>query len=392
MHLLPQDDDRFLQRAIGLATDAAAFASPNPTVGCVLARNGEVIGEGAHFYDASDHAEVAALKGALAGGHSVRGATAYVTLEPCAHHGRTGPCAVALVQAGIARCVVATVDPNPLVSGKGCEILRNAGVAVEIAHSASTAAQAARRLNDAFAFSIQHGRPFVTLKAAVSLDGYLAPPVAARARKEPVWLTGEAARADVQRLRHNSDAIMCGVGTVLADNPALTDRTGLSRRRSLLRVVLDSQLRTPPDAKLLQGAEGAPVIFTTGSASERNCEGLERVGAEVERLSSMSDRVDLFAALQRLHERNIRSILLESGSALNAAFLRAELVDRLVIYYSDIELGHGSVPFAEHLPPPYSLQKRLSATSRKSFSHASDGGREDVRVSGYLHDPWAAVP
>ena len=234
MQLLP-GDERFLQRALELAREAAAFASPNPTVGCVLVRHGEIIGEGAHFYNERDHAEVAALKQAASQGFSPAGATAYVTLEPCAHQGRTGPCAVALLAAGITRCFIATVDPNPLVSGGGLLILRDGGVSIDVADPASAIANSARRLNDAFAFSIQHGRPFVTLKAAVSLDGYLAPPSTSRVERKPHWLTGEAARADVQQLRHNSDAILTGIGTILADDPSLTDRTGRPRRRPLLR-------------------------------------------------------------------------------------------------------------------------------------------------------------
>src|SRR6201996_8523911 len=255
MRLLPADE-RGLRRALELASEAAAFASPNPTVGCVLLRpeTTTVLGEGAHFYDNFDHAEIAALKQARAGGHDLHGATAYVALEPCVHHGRTGPCSDALIAAGIARCVVATADPNPLVRGQGLARLTAAGVEVLVVPADSEFAQKARRLNDAFAFSIQHQRPFVTLKAAVSVDGKLAPAPEMRTATVPHWLTGSAARADVQRLRHASDAILTGIGTVLADDPELTDRTGLPRRRSLLRVVLDPGLRIPPDSKLVRSA------------------------------------------------------------------------------------------------------------------------------------------
>ena len=390
MRFLP-DDERFLQRALELGERAASFASPNPTVGCVLARNGEILGEGAHLYDNYDHAEVAALKQAAEAGSAIRGVTAYVTLEPCAHHGRTGPCAVALLQAGVSRCLVATLDPNPQVSGKGIAILRGGGVDVEIADPSSSIATRARRLNDAFAFSIQNGRPFVTLKAAVSLDGYLAPPAAMRSDRKPVWLTGDAARNDVQQLRHASDAILTGVGTALADDPAMSDRTGLPRRRPLLRVILDSQLRTPTDAQVLHSGDQKALIITTRSAPEQNAEALEKAGAEVVCLASAAARVDLRAALQLLHKRNIRSVLLEGGSELNAAFLESDLVDKVVLYYSDVELGHGSVPFASHVVSPYALQQRLQTVSRSAFPHAATGEREDVRLTGYLHDPWAGV-
>jgi diaminohydroxyphosphoribosylaminopyrimidine deaminase/5-amino-6-(5-phosphoribosylamino)uracil reductase len=261
MSLLPQTpdrDQRLLSRALELARSAVGLASPNPTVGCVLAHGERILGEGSHHFDARDHAEIAALKQAASLGHDVHGTTAYITLEPCAHHGRTGPCADALIAAKVSRCVVATVDPNPLVRGKGLAKLHSAGVEVDLADPASALAVEARRLNDAFAFSIQENRPFVTLKAALSVDGKLAPPHSARTAVAPHWITGEAARADAQQLRHANDAILTGIGTVLADNPSLTDRTGLPRRRRLLRVVLDSELRTPLDSKLVT-AQRRPV-------------------------------------------------------------------------------------------------------------------------------------
>ena len=260
MRLLPADE-RGLRRALELASDASAFASPNPTVGCVLARpeSSTVLGEGAHFYDNFDHAEIVALKQARAAGHDLHGATACVTLEPCVHHGRTGPCSDALIAAGITRCVVATFDPNPVVRGNGLARLSAAGVEVLVLPADSELAQQARRLNDAFAFAIQHQRPFVTLKAAVSVDGKLAPPPGERSATAPHWLTGSAARADVQRLRHASDAILTGVGTVLADDPELTDRTGLPRmsRPSIPR-------------RLYSAAAGIATGASCGSTTERS--------------------------------------------------------------------------------------------------------------------------
>src|SRR5580704_3855795 len=252
-----------MQRALKLATETVALASPNPQVGCVLTQSppdggaAKIIGEGAHIYDLYDHAEIVALKQAAEHHHSTKGATAYVTLEPCSHHGRTAPCANALIAAGIARCVIATLDPNPLVSGQGIQKLRAANIEVAL----GVLEQPARDLNDTFAHFIQHRTPFVTLKAALSADGKLAPPPAARYPNQPFWLTGPAARQEVQVLRHFSDAVLTGIGTVLADDPQLTDRSGLlgpntlPRRRPLLRVILDSQLRIPLSSQLVRSAD-----------------------------------------------------------------------------------------------------------------------------------------
>ena len=381
---LSEQDELYLGRALELARDAVGLASPNPTVGCVLVRDGVVLGEGAHRYDLYDHAEIVALKQADAAGHDVRGATAYVTLEPCSHYGRTGPCADALVAAGVARCVVGTVDPNPVVSGSGFAKLRDGGVEVVVAES-----ELARRLNDGFAFSVAHGRPFATLKAAVSLDGMLAPPVEHRVGREPVWLTGEAARADVQRLRHASDAILSGVGTVLADDPSLTDRTGLARRRPLLRVILDSELRMPLESAVIASVANDLLVVTTDRASAETERLFVERGAEVIRVRADAyGQVDLVAVLEMLQQRQVRSLLLECGSALNGAFLSAGLVDRVVLYISEVELGVGAVPFAVGQASPYVLQDKLTSVSRLEFPH---GVLEDVRISGYLRDPWAGV-
>ena len=376
-----------MERALSLAHDAAAFASPNPAVGCVLLRAGVVLGEGAHRYDARDHAEIAALKHAAAQGHAVRGATAYVTLEPCSHYGRTGPCADALLAAGIARCVVATGDPNPLVRGGGFAKLRAGGVQVDVLDPASGLAQAARRLTDAFAFAIQFGRPLVTRKAAVSSDGMLAPAVRS-AERAPHWLTGEAARADVHQLRHANDAVLTGIGTVLADDPALTDRTDVPRRRPLLRVVLDARLRMPLDARLVQGAANDVLVLCGEDADTGREQALRARGVEVLRLAAPHGRVDLREVLGTLQQRGIRSVLAEGGSTLNGALLEADLADKIVLYFAPSELGRDAVPFAAGDAPPRALQQRLSAMQTAAFAH---GTGEDLRVSGYLHDPWADI-
>jgi len=362
-----------MRRAFALAQETAALASPNPQVGCVLVRDGAIIAEGAHRYAARDHAEIVALKQA---GEAARGATAYVTLEPCAHHGRTGPCADALIARGIRRVVVATEDPNPLVSGEGLARLRAAGIEV----TTGILAQPARELNDAFAHFIQHCTPFVTLKAALSADGYLAPPPAARASAQPHWLTGPESRAEVQRLRHASDAVLTGIGTVLADDPALTDRTGLPRRRPLVRVVLDAQLRTPPGSQLIATAMHDVLIFTSASASAENMHRLRKAGAEVEIIEAQDGRLNLQEVLKALAARDILSVLLEAGTHLNAAFLREDLIGKVVLFRAPAELGPGSVPFAEDITPE-SIEQRLTRAAR---THCGP----DTCTTGYLHNPW----
>jgi diaminohydroxyphosphoribosylaminopyrimidine deaminase/5-amino-6-(5-phosphoribosylamino)uracil reductase len=387
-------DELHLDRALTLARAAAPFASPNPSVGCVLTLNNVTLGEGAHHYDKRDHAEIAALKEAASLSHNVRGATAYVTLEPCAHHGRTGPCAEALIAAGIARCVVATVDPNPLVSGQGLAKLRAAHVQVVLLDLKHRIAQKARRLNDAFAHSIQQHRPFVTLKAALSVDGKLAPPPYARTAGTPYWVTGTAARADTQSLRHASDAILTGIGTVLADDPLLTDRTSLARRRPLLRIILDSALRTPLDSTVVRTAASDLLIFCSDDftrAPSNRVADLRARDAEVVRIPTINRSLDLNAALKVLAQSNILSVLVEAGSAVNGSLLRANLVDKLVLYYAESELGLDALPFATDYDSPYAIQQRLTQVTRTTFPSNLAPNAEDVRITGYLHDPWGNV-
>ena len=379
---LPNDTE-YMLLALALARETAGLASPNPQVGCVLTRNEEIIGRGGHLYDARDHAEIVALKQAAAQGHSPQGATAYVTLEPCSHHGRTGPCADALIAAGVRRVVIATVDPNPQVAGRGIARLRAAGVEVTLGICQAEA----RTLNDAFAFSITRGRPFVTLKAALSTDGMLAPAPHLRAaaatggKPEPHWLTGPLARAEVQQLRHASDAILTGIGTVLADNPALTDRTGLPRRRPLQRIVLDTHLRLPLDSELVRAAAEDLLILCSPDAPASAREPFANRDIPV----LEADLNDLPAILALLGRLRVNSLLLEAGSTLNAAFLREDLVDRVILYYAPTELGPGSIPFARGGPTPFALEQRFLRVHKQSIG-------PDVRVSGLLHDPWSSVP
>ena len=372
---LMRKDADFMARALDLAEASIGLASPNPQVGCVLVREGQVLGEGAHVYDALDHAEIVALKQAAAS-HLIRGATAYVTLEPCSHHGRTPPCADALIAAGIARCVVATVDPNPQVSGSGIAKLQAAGIAVTV----GVEQQRARALNDAFAFSIVHNRPFVTLKAGLSADGWLAPSPTRRVPGEPFWLTGPLARAQVQHMRHASDAILTGIGTVVADDPLLSDRTGLPRRRPLQRVILDSQLRLPMTSKLVASCQQDVWVFCTESAEADKQHQLEQTGVRVTRLTG-PQQVQLLAVLHHLYEAKLLSVLLEAGSALNGAFLEQDLVDRVALFCGTATLGPQSLPFASPGPTPFALEQQLRAPELRSFG-------DDLCVTGLLHDPW----
>jgi diaminohydroxyphosphoribosylaminopyrimidine deaminase/5-amino-6-(5-phosphoribosylamino)uracil reductase len=369
-----------MERALELARGSVGMASPNPAVGCVLVRDGavdesSVVSEGAHFYDDLDHAEVVALRQA---GEQARGATAYVTLEPCSHRGRTGPCADALMAAGVRRVVAATVDPNPMVSGEGLARLRAAGIEVRV----GVLEAEARALNDGFAKFIRTGRPLVTLKAAVSADGMIAPAAADRHGRGTVWITGAEARAEVQRMRHEVDAVLTGIGTVLADDPLLTDRSGGARRRRLLRVVLDSRLRLPLDSRLVQGASGDLLVVCDMQAENLRVEVLEAAGVDVVRVPGVRGRRDLGAVLDVLGERKILSLLLECGSELNGAFLRDGLVDRVVLFRAANDLGVEAVRFAAGVESVEELEWEMVRVERRVF-----GG--DVRVSGYLHDPWS---
>jgi diaminohydroxyphosphoribosylaminopyrimidine deaminase/5-amino-6-(5-phosphoribosylamino)uracil reductase len=376
-------DEVFMQRALQLATETIGLASPNPQVGCVLVHttsqgDPEIIDEGAHLYDNRDHAEIVALKRAAAQAFSTQGATAYVTLEPCSHHGRTPPCSNALIAAGIARCVIATQDPNPQVSGQGIQKLRAAGIEVTL----GILEQPARDLNEAFAHFIQHRTPFVTLKAALSIDGKLAPPPASRKPNQPHWLTGPAARHEVQRLRHASDAVLTGIGTVLADNPLLTDRTNaLPRRRPLLRVILDTHLRILLDSQLVRSAANDLLVLCGSHASPAKAAALGSLGVEVDQVPDHAGRLSLPAVISALAERDILSVLLECGSHLNGAFIQQNLVDKAILFYSPTELGPAAISFAEGIASPHLFEQSLRRVTRTTYG-------PDACLTGYLHNPW----
>ena len=318
----------WMDEALELARRGAGRASPNPAVGAVLVSDGQIVGRGYHTYAQVKHAEILALDQA---GERARGATLYVTLEPCAHHGRTPPCSDALIEAGVMRVVAAMEDPNPLVSGQGFARLRDAGIAVEIA---SEYTGEASQLNEAFIHSMRTGRPLVTLKAALTLDGKIAAP-----EDNSGWITSVRARAHVQQIRHNSDAILTGIGTVLADDCLLTDRTGLERSRPLLRIVADSTLRIPLDSCIVRGAAGDVAILTTSAASEERRRALEYRGVRVLVLDGPGGRADLKKLVEYLAREQYRSLMIESGSKLNWAALEAGIVDKIFFYYAPKILG-----------------------------------------------------
>jgi diaminohydroxyphosphoribosylaminopyrimidine deaminase/5-amino-6-(5-phosphoribosylamino)uracil reductase len=311
-----------------LARQGRGLASPNPMVGAVLVKDGEVVGRGFHTYAGLRHAEIVALEEA---GEKARGATLYVNLEPCAHYGRTPPCAEALIRAGVARVVAAIEDPNPRVAGEGFRQLREAGVEVEMA--GDFAAEAAR-LNEPFLHFMREGRPLVTLKTAITLDGKISAPDDNRG-----WITSERARAHVQELRHNSDAILTGIGTVLSDDCRLTDRTGRERSRPLLRIIADSTLRTPLHSRIIAGANGDVAVITTSAASEERRRALEYRGVRVLVFDSLGGRVDLTQLPAWLSKEQYRSLMIECGSKLNWAALESGIVDKIFFYYAPKILG-----------------------------------------------------
>jgi diaminohydroxyphosphoribosylaminopyrimidine deaminase/5-amino-6-(5-phosphoribosylamino)uracil reductase len=334
---MADQDLLWMQRALDLARRGIGLTSPNPAVGCVvLDREGQLVGEGWHEYDRRDHAEVMALRAA---GDRTKGGTAYVTLEPCNHTGRTGPCTQALIAAGVSRAVAATIDPNPAVAGKGLEALRTAGVQTDL----GVCQQEARRLNEGFACWIQTHRPLVLMKVAMTLDGRIAPPAGLHHVREPYWITSEASRAAVQPLRWQSDAVLVGVDTVLADDPMLTDRSGLPRRRPLQRIILDSALRMPLDCKLVSTANGDVTVFTV-SNDEAKAATLRARGLRVEVLPADAGRVPLGKVLDQLGSENILTLLTETGTRLNAALLAANLVDRVHFFVAPQIMGSDAVP------------------------------------------------
>jgi diaminohydroxyphosphoribosylaminopyrimidine deaminase / 5-amino-6-(5-phosphoribosylamino)uracil reductase len=331
-------DLHFMEHALDLARKGVGLASPNPTVGCVIVKDGVILGDGFHQYALRDHAEIAALKQA---GAKAQGATLYVTLEPCNHTGRTGPCTEAIIAAGISRVVAAMEDPNPKTGGVGFDRLRAAGIAVET----GVLEAEAQKLNEAFTCWITTHKPFVTLKSALTLDGQLAFPQPRRSKKR-AWITSEESRAEVQRMRHASDALLSGIGTILADDPLLTDRSGLPRRRGLLRVILDARLRLPLKARIVETARRDLLVFTAASLKSAKARKLQNAGVELLSAKVRGGKIDLNLVLKELGKREILSVLLEAGPRLNTGALAAGIVGKLVLFYAPKIAGNAICPFA----------------------------------------------
>jgi diaminohydroxyphosphoribosylaminopyrimidine deaminase/5-amino-6-(5-phosphoribosylamino)uracil reductase len=433
-------DAIFMHRALELAAQGVALASPKPMVGAVLVRKGKIIGEGFHTYEGMRHAEIVALEAAktqpteILGGlvgrafrfdekddtpsgaltrevpnaraaidsDAARGATLYVNLEPCCHKGRTGPCTNALILAGVKRVVAAMQDPNPAVAGRGFKHLRAAGIEVVTGLREAEA----RRLAEPFAKWIVSGQPLVTLKSALTLDGQLVLPHARSSRShrkqrgrrplrvradlvypesrraarqiEDGWITSPESRAEVQRMRHASDALLTGIGTVLVDNPLLTDRTGLPRRRKLLRVVMDSRLRLPLKSQLVQTADNDVLVFTRASEKSPKARALRTAGVEVVHVAGRGGKPDLRAVVAELGRREMLSVLLEAGAKLNSSALAAGIVDKMRVFLAPKIAGFQGIAAAKN---GFQAPCELHNVTMAQFG-------VDFAVEGYLHDVY----
>jgi len=381
-------DEQYMRRALELARAGVGLVSPNPAVGAVVVdASGREVGAATHTYDGVKHAEVLALEQA---GDAARGGTLYLNLEPCSHQGRTGPCADAVIAAGIRRVACSMEDPNPRVAGRGSAKLRASGIIVEVGLFAAEA----RKLNESFAKYIRHRKPLVTLKSAMTLDGKIADatrpgtepgsatPATEGARSGYHWITGEVARAHVQQLRHQSDAILAGVGTVMADDPLLTDRSGLPRRRKLLRVILDSYLRIPPASRVIQTADN-DVLVVCSAADESAKQTLEAKGIRVQQIpaANADGRPDFAAIVESLGELEITSLLIEGGALVNAAALSSGQVDKVFLYYAPKIFGGDAVPFIAG----EGLRGKVQCVKRFELHRFG----EDFALEGYVHDPYS---
>ena len=383
-----QQDEQFMRQTLELAGQGTGLTSPGARVGAVIVDSqGNFAGSGFYTFNGIRHAEILALEQA---GSRAHGGTIYISLEPHCHQGRTPPCTDALIAAGIKRVVAAITDPNPKVAGKGFDQLRAAGITVETGLLAAEA----RRMNEAFARHILTQLPLVTLKSGMTLDGKIAGPQGGSVNAPLAtdrWITSEESRAHAQGLRHESDAILVGAGTIVADDPLLTDRTGLPRRRPLLRVVLDSRLRCPLDSRLVKTAQDDVLIFCS-FAEEKKRRALEDLGVRVEQMPLGSDsqsrpsdgRPDLNKIMARLGELEIASLLIEGGALVNWAALAADVVDKVFLYYAPKILGgSGAVPFASG----EGFSRLSEAAQVKDIVVHRFGG--DFAVEGYLRNPYA---
>jgi len=363
------EENAWMARALELARLGTGLAHPNPMVGAVIVQGRRAVGECFHVYDKRDHAEVVALKQA---GEKARGATLYVTLEPCCTIGRTGPCTKAIIAAGIARVVAAMKDPNPGVAGRGFAELKRAGIKVDI----GVGEHEARLMNEDFAKWMPTGLPFVTLKCALTLDGQ----IAAHAGK-PTPITSAESLAEGQRLRHRADAIITGIGTVLADNPRLTDRTGAPRRRKLLRAVVDSKLRLPLKSALVKSAKSDVIVFTTLPDDSPRARALKRAGVEIVSVRKKRGRANLHDVIAELGKRQMLNVQLEGGAELNGAALEADIVDKMILFYSPRIMGFRGVPVAKMSAKWFTKGPELANLALQRYG-------PDFAVEGYLHDVY----
>ncbi|RNB89601.1 bifunctional diaminohydroxyphosphoribosylaminopyrimidine deaminase/5-amino-6-(5-phosphoribosylamino)uracil reductase RibD [Brevibacillus fluminis] len=322
-------DEVFMRLALDMAKGAAGQTSPNPMVGSVVVKNGEIVGMGAHLKAGEPHAEVHALR---MSGEKADGATIYVTLEPCSHHGRTPPCADAIVAAGISRAVIASLDPNPLVAGRGVGKLKAAGIEVTV----GVLEEEARKLNEVFFHYISTGRPFVTVKTAMTLDGKIAAKTG-----HSQWITGEAARREVHQLRHRHDAILVGINTVIADDPELTARLYQTERQPV-RVILDSTLRMPLNARVVTDGKAPTWVFTTRRAPLDKIEAIRRLGVQVLVLDAQV--IEIGMLLNTLGQAGITSLLVEGGTGVNGAFFDARAIQKLISYLACKLIGGAAAP------------------------------------------------
>ncbi len=367
-----QNDEKWMRRAMELAQRAAGLAAPNPMTGAVIVRGARGVGEGFHTYAGRDHAEIIALRRA---GAAARGATLYVNLEPCSHAGRTAPCANAIIAAGIRRVVAAMRDPNPKVAGSGFKKLRAAGISVE----RGVCEEEARRMHEGFARWITTGLPLVTMKSGMTLDGQLAMRAGGAKRASATWITSPESRTEVHRMRHASDALLTGIGTVLADDPMMTDRSGLVRRRPLLRVILDSRLRLPVKSKIVQTAASDVLVITAMDANHARARRLREAGAEVMRVRTRGGRLDLRAVVRELGKREILNVIIEAGSELNGAALAAGIVDKIVLFIAPVIAGSQDVPVARGVRAPLAS---LTEINVRRFG-------PDICMEGNLRKPAA---
>lgn len=353
------------RRALDLASNGIGLVSPNPLVGCVIvSADGEIVGEGIYIYDNITHAEVIALEQA---GDRARGATAYISLEPHDHHGKTPPCTGALVNAGIKRVVCPIEDPNPRVSGRGFEKLRQAGVEVVTGILAAEAA----KLNEKFICWHKRHRPFVHLKLGMSIDGRISID-----NSISTALSGSGGRTRVQELRHEHDAILVGGNTALVDNPNLTDRSGKPRRRSLVRIVLDNQLRTPVDSTLAATAADTPTLVFSNSRDQARISALRATGVEV--IESPSGGRDLDGVLAELMSRDIQSVLVEGGSEIAGSFCDARLVDKVTFIAAPLIIGGREAPNAIGGAGADTLTGAIKLTDVLVHTHG-----DDIEITGY---------